>query len=63
MRPKPKDVVNKIVHLLKAHEGIDDDKATHMAERIYADVLAPLIDDERSYWMALYTLREDEWDC
>lgn len=45
------DAIRRIAAILVKAIKMEQSRAEHVAERIYVDVFAPAVDDERSLWM------------
>jgi len=48
---KRKEAESRIIRLLSSYLDESEDVFAYLAEKIYADVVAPSVDDERGLWI------------
>lgn len=51
--------INKIVDLLIRHLEVDDNEARYVAQKIYADIVAVSVENERNSWILMSTSAPD----
>ncbi len=56
---KRNEAETKIVRLLSSYIDETPETLEYLAAKIYADVVAPAVDDERSLWIILQSRRAD----